>query len=171
MLTLHTVRQSIIYIFLFFILTISQVFAAATNCRPSAELGGYIDIDIGFEIDKNTTSITPGTTLATKQSNLIALRCDFTGDNNPIYFKSAMPSSIKNMLNESGVDIFQLYNVGGNVNQNITQPTVPDIFLGVWKQPSVGLDVGFIIRYEFTVKKSYAPLKPFDTGVFFWVFM
>jgi len=77
-----------------------------------------------------------------------------------------MPENIRNMLTESGVDIFQRYSIGANDDYNITQPGHSDILLGAWNQPPSGLEVGFGIRYTFTVKKGLADLKPFDTGVF-----
>jgi hypothetical protein len=147
-------------------LSVSQVFADATNCRPARE-GDHIDIVMNFDITNSSTSITPGTTLASMNSSFISLTCEFTGIENNIYFKSTMPENIKNMLINNGVDVFQRLTVGGNgVDNNITLPTVPDIHLGYWDQPDVGLDKSFAIRYFFAVKKNTVALKAFDTGVF-----
>lgn len=161
----NSFRNKLLFILTFFILGINQAIAAASNCRPS-DYGDHIDLSISFEITNNTTAITPGTLLASKQSNFISLTCQFTGPENKIYFRFAMPENIKNMLTESGVEIYQEYNIGGDGEYNITLPNVPDILLGSWAQPTVGLEKSFGIRYMFKVKKGIDALKPFDTGVF-----
>lgn len=158
-------RKKIILTLAICTLGISQVFAAASNCRTGS-LGDHIDMAINFDITSNTTAIAPGTTLGTQGSNILSITCDFMGSGNNIYFRSTMPENIRNMLNESGVEIFQRYTLGGGIDYNITQPGNSDILLGYWDQPAVGQEVTFGVRYTFTVKKGAADLKPFDTGVF-----
>lgn len=163
---LNNIFPRVIYIFFLSMLGISQAFANVTNCRP-AGLGDHIDIVMNFDITNSSASIAPGTTLASMNSSFISLTCEFTGVGNNIYFKSTMPENIKNMLINNGVDIYQRLTVGGNgVDNNITLTTVPDIHLGYWNQPDVGLDKTFAMRYFFTVKKNTVALKAFDTGVF-----
>jgi len=163
MLSLNNVRNKVLFIMTLCILGISQAFATATNCQPSA-MGDHIDLYIGFDITNNTTTIAPGTILASQQSSFIGLICHFTGERNNIYFRSAMPENIRDMFTSNGVEIFQRYNVGGTIDYNITQPGHSDILLGSWGEGTNGN--GFGIRYMFTVKKGAANLKPFDTGVF-----
>lgn len=166
MIRLNNIIPGFIFITLFTMLGISQALANATNCRP-AGLGNHIDIAMNFDITNSSTSIAPGTTLASMNSPFISLTCEFTGENNNIYFKSTMPENVRSMLINNGVDIFQRLTVGGNgVDNNITLPTVPDIHLGFWNQPDVGLEKSFAMRYFFTVKKNTVALKAFDTGVF-----
>ena len=148
-----------------FLLASGQVFATATNCRPTA-LGDHIDLQISFDITNNTTAIVPGTTLASMQSAFIGLRCQFTAEPSSIYFRSSMPENIRSMLIESGVDIFQRYTVGSSTDFNIIQSDSSDILLGEWSPEFPDLELSFGIRYLFTVKKGAAALKPFDTGVF-----
>jgi len=164
MFRLNSFRKKIFFIVALCMFGIGQAFAAVSNCRPT--LGEHFDVFISFDITNNTTAITPGTTLGSQGSSILSLRCDFTGQNNNIYFRSAMPENIRNMLTGNGVEIFQRYTLGGGVDYNITQPVHSDIFVGYWNQPNVGLEVGIGLRYTFTVKKGAGDLKPFDTGVF-----
>lgn len=163
MLRLNSIIKKIIFTLVLSMLGISQIFAAVSNCQPS-DMGDHIDLSINFEITKNTTTIAPGTILATQQSAFIGLSCHFTGQRNNIYFRSTMPENIRIMLTDNGVEIFQQYSIGGDIDYNITQPGHSDILLGSWGESTNGK--GFGIRYMFTVKKGAANLKPFDTGVF-----
>ncbi|WP_300002711.1 fimbrial protein [uncultured Cedecea sp.] len=165
MFKLNNVRNTLLLIATLCVVGINQAFAAASNCRPTSA-GDHIDLFISFEITNDTAVIPPGTTLVSQNSDFIGLTCQFTGPTNNIYFKFAIPESVKSMLNNSGVDIYQRYNLGSVVEHNITLPTVPDILLGSWGQPAVGLDRSFGIRYAFTVRKGVDALKPFDTGIF-----
>lgn len=165
MLVLSSVRKKIIITMALCMLGISQVFAAASNCRPSS-LGESINISIGFDITNNTAAIPTGKNLASMQSSFISLTCYFSGGGSNIYFRSSMPENIRSMLINSGVEVFQEYNVGGTGEYNITQPGTSDVLLGHWGDNQPNRDISFGIRYMFNVKKGTGALKPFDTGVF-----
>jgi len=161
-------RKKIILTLAICMFGISQVFADASNCRTGSQ-GDHIDLSVNFDLTSNTTAITPGTTLASKSTGMFGMTCDFTGEGaaNNIYFRSSMSENIRSMLTENGVEIFQRYAfLGGAPDYNITQPGHSDILLSFWNQPEVGVEVGFISGYIFTVKKGGGDLKPFDTGVF-----
>lgn len=148
--------------------SISHALADASNCRTGSQ-GSQIDMSLAFNITSNTASIAPDTELASVLGNIFSLTCSFSGtDNarNSIYFKNTMPANIKTMLQESGVEVFQQYALGGTEQMNISAPATPDLYVGYWSPPAVGTETTFGLRYRFTAKKGASALKPFDTGVF-----
>lgn len=160
-----------IFIAIFLLIgSIGHALADATNCRPSSGTASQIDMDLAFDITSNTAAISPGTVLANAQSPFTSVTCDFTGNNsaqNSVYFKNTMPANIKSLLQDRGVDMFQQLLVGGDgTDINITNSTVPNLFIGYWSQPATGNSTSFAMRYLFTAKKGAAALKPFDTGKF-----
>lgn len=149
--------------------SIGHALADISNCR-SGVVGSQIDISLAFNITSNTASIAPGTQLDYAQSNIYSLTCNITGTDdtrNSVYFKNTMPANIKTMLQDSGVDVFQEYALGGGTPVNISAPNTANLLLGSWS-PNVpgGPTVSFGLRYRFTAKKGNNALKPFDTGVF-----
>lgn len=170
---MNHLNQSTFKIFIAIFLMIGSIghaFADVTNCRPSSSLASQIDMDLAFNITSNTSAISPGTVLTSAQSGITSIACEFTGSNatqNAVYFKNTMPASIKTLLKGSGVDVLQRYSIGGDGTEvNITDSTVPNLYIGSWEQPTTGNSTAFAMRYFFTAKKGATALKPFDTGKF-----
>jgi len=162
MFRLNSLRKKIILTAALCMLGISQAFALVTSCKPSY-YGDHLDIHLTFEITNNSTSITPGTTLANMRSPWISMSCLYTeGNDNDVYLRNAMTSDIKNILIDAGVDIFQQSNIGVSEILSLTQPAVPDQPIGT----SVIGGYDILMGYTFTVKKGNMALKPFDTGIF-----
>ncbi len=170
---MNNLNQSKFKIFISIFLVIGSIghaLADVTNCRPTGGTASQIDMDLAFNITSNTSAILPGTVLASAYSAFTSITCDFTGSNvaqNSVYFKNMMPANIKNLLQDSGVDMFQQLLVGGDgTDINITNSTVPNLFIGYWAQPTTGTSTSFSMRYLFTARKGGGTLKPFDTGKF-----
>ena len=162
MLTFNRWMLKSIFIILFFSLSMSHVLASVTKCRPTHG-GSQIDMNLTFTITSNTATIPAGTTLDTSYSPLVSILCEFTDQkDNPVFFKNDTPDTIKDMLRNSGVDIYQQYTIGSNDVVNITAPVVPNLYLGYWDAMSAAIP----LRYTFIAKKNSSPLKPFDTGLF-----
>lgn len=134
---------------------------AVSNCHTS--LGNSLELDLIFSITSNTAAITPGTQLVSQQSQILGFTCTFPEGSDlerAVFFKSTLPESTKEMLINSGVEVYQRYSLGSTTDVNITASTTPSILLGNWSSGNIGLG----IRYFFTVKKGANALKPFDTG-------
>ena len=148
-----------------------QAFSAVNNCRSSSGTDA-INLSIAFDITNSTSAITQGTTLATKNTSIFGLTCEFTGQSevaNAVYFKNTTSSSIKEMLLSSGVEVVQqnLIGGGGNPEATITDPSPPNIYLGFWSErPNNETTISIGLWYTLVVKKGANQLKPFDTGVF-----
>ena len=144
-----------------------NAFGAVTNCQPSGG-GSSIQQDIAFNITSSSSSITPGTTLASATSSWISLRCNVTGTGaaNHVYLYNTVPAQTKSLLLNSGVMVTQTVAISIGTVITITDPSVPNLDLGTWSQPAEGTVVYIPIKYDFAVIKGTNALKPFDTGNF-----
>ncbi|MEY0051684.1 fimbrial protein [Providencia rettgeri] len=77
-----------------------------------------------------------------------------------------MPTAIKTLLINSGVSVTQQNAISSPSPVTITNPTVPNIYLGYWSQPETGITRNIAFMYNFYVYKGANALKPFDTGLF-----
>ncbi|MEX6398271.1 hypothetical protein AB6E88_14815 [Providencia hangzhouensis] len=84
----------------------------------------------------------------------------------PVHFKNTMPTAIKTLLINSGVSVTQQNAISSPSPVTITNPTVPNIYLGYWSQPETGITRNIAFMYNFYVYKGANALKPFDTGLF-----
>lgn len=151
-----------------FMLFSINVLAAVTNCHPTSG-AGQIELDINFNITSNTSSMALGTPLATSDTPFYGMTCTFTGTNsalNGVYLKNTMPSNIKELLLNSGVEVTQESGINDGPTVTITNSTVPNIYLGYWLKPDVGVTTNIGLLYSLSVKKGINNLKPFDTGLF-----
>lgn len=161
-------KKIVSFIVFGFIFLSFNVSAAVSNCRVNSG-ADYIQQDITFEITNSNSTIATGALLASAASSFISFSCDFTGavaTPNHVYFKNAMPPEIKSLLINSGVTVTQRSAIGGGITATITNPSVPNIDLGYWSQPAVGVTTNIGIMYNFAVNKGANALKPFDTGNF-----
>ncbi|HHR6052130.1 TPA: fimbrial protein [Providencia alcalifaciens] len=143
-----------------------NAFGAVTNCQA---LNGeeFLQENITFDIKSSSTTISPGTTLASASSSFMSFTCNFTGSvaaPNHVYFKNVLSAQTKTLLINSGVTVTQRSAIGGGITATLTDSNVPSIDLGHWSQPAVGTTVNIGIMYNFVVIKGSNALKPFDTG-------
>lgn len=153
---------------LFLFLLSFQSIAAVNNCIPSSGATS-IEQELTFDIANSSTSIANGTLLTSALSPYVSLRCEFTGSSstaNAVYFKNTMPTAIKTLLINSGVRMTQQNAISSPTPVTITNPTVPNIYLGYWSQPQTGITRNIAFMYNFYVYKGTNALKPFDTGLF-----
>ncbi|WP_368924743.1 fimbrial protein [Providencia sp. 1709051003] len=153
---------------LFLFLLSFQSVAAVNNCIPSSGTT-TIEQELTFDITNSSTSIPNGTLLTSALSSYISVRCEFTGSSsttNAVYFKNTMPTAIKTLLINSGVSVTQQNAISSPSPVTITNPTVPNIYLGYWSQPETGITRNIAFMYNFYVYKGANALKPFDTGLF-----
>lgn len=146
-----------------------QTFSAVNDCRSSSGADS-INLSVSFDITNSSSAIAQGATLATTNSSIFGLTCEFTGQSetqNAVYFKNTTSSAIKETLLNSGVEVIQRYTLGGSSEATITNATIPNMHVGTWNEKPNNETISTIgLRYTFTVKKGENKLKPFDTGVF-----
>ncbi|EML0364731.1 fimbrial protein [Providencia rettgeri] len=148
---------------LFLFLLSFQSVAAVNNCVPSSGATS-IEQELTFDITNSSASIPNGSLLASADA-FMSVTCEFTGTSsttNAVYFKNTMPTAIKTLLINSGVKVVQVNAVSDPDPVTITDPTVPNIYLGSWN----GGIKGIALWYNFYVYKGANALKPFDTGRF-----
>ncbi|HEM7134545.1 fimbrial protein [Providencia hangzhouensis] len=148
---------------LFLFLLSFQSVAAVNNCVPSSGATS-IEQELTFDITNSSASIPNGSLLASADAAM-SVMCEFTGSSsaaNAVYFKNTMPTAIKTLLINSGVKVVQVNAVSDPDPVTITDPTVPNIYLGSWN----GGIINIALWYNFYVYKGANALKPFDTGLF-----
>lgn len=148
---------------LFLFLLSFQSVAAVNNCVPSSGATS-IEQELTFDITNSSASIPNGSLLASADAAM-SVMCEFTGSSstaNAVYFKNTMPTAIKTLLINSGVKVVQVNAVSDPDPVTITDPTVPNIYLGSWD----GGIINIALWYNFYVYKGANALKPFDTGLF-----
>ncbi len=146
-----------------------QSVAAVNNCIPSSG-ATTIEQELTFDITNSSTSIPNGTLLTSALSSYISVRCEFTGSSsttNAVYFKNTMPTAIKTLLINSGVSVTQQNAISSPSPVTITNPTVPNIYLGYWSQPETGITRNIAFMYNFYVYKGQTLLNLLIQGYFY----
>lgn len=155
-----------IIIMTLYLLGIGRAFAFISECQP-VYAADHLETFMNFNINSNTNAITPNKILATDETPFLPIKCLMNGKNHKAYFKITMPENIRNMLLDSGVEVYQKFTSRAPEEEhNITLPSVPNFTVINLNEEVKNEWTGFVIRYLFTLKKGNSALKPFDTGVF-----